>query len=128
MTLRSLRVTDGRKARSQALLSADTSIRCKKTNRCARHAPDGGAGVGAVAVEQIGPQPGEGTLEQAVQPALQQRDLPPKAGGGQFVAAVIEMDRRAEQSLQLARPAQVRAPIHTAPAVGAGVKPCKARI
>ena len=65
----------------------------------------------AIAVEQIRPRSGEGTLEQALQPTFQKCDLPPKAGGGQCVAAMTEMDGRAEQGLHLACPLQAGPPI-----------------
>jgi hypothetical protein len=43
--------------------------------------------------------------------------LPAKAAVGHVVAAVAEMDRRAEQGFHLPGPVQARAPVDTAPAL-----------
>src|SRR3990172_12094788 len=68
----------------------------------------------AIAVEQISPRSGEGTLEQAIQPTFQKCDLPPKAARGHSVALVTEVNRGAEQGLHLARPAQVGTSVNQA--------------
>lgn len=97
-------MTDGRKARSQALLSAGDIGSIEKHEEVLP--------MGLVAGLQPGRvTPGQGARQQPVEAFSQTGGLPLEAGDRQLRAAMVEMDGGAEQGLHLLGPTQARLPL-----------------